>query len=43
MFEAVIDSDTMLGEVSQSAQWAPFDPYYQVSRPLPVHFHLRAS
>ena len=34
MFEAVVDSTTITGEVSQSAQWAPFDPYYQVGIPL---------
>lgn len=31
VFEAVVDSNTMIGEVSQSAQWAPFNPHYEVS------------
>ena len=28
MFEAVVDSKLLIGEVSQSGQWAPFNPYY---------------
>lgn len=28
MFEAQVDHSTLLGHVSQSAQWAPFNPYY---------------
>lgn len=31
MFEAVVDSNTLQGEVSLSAQWAPFNPSYRVS------------
>jgi hypothetical protein len=30
MFEALVDSTTLQGEVSLSAQWAPFNPAYQV-------------
>jgi hypothetical protein len=32
VFEAVVDANTMIGEVSQSAQWAPFNPGYEVGR-----------
>ncbi|WWD21278.1 hypothetical protein CI109_105762 [Kwoniella shandongensis] len=28
MFEATVDSTTLVGEVSQSGQWAPFNPHY---------------
>lgn len=28
LFEAQVDSTTLTGHVSQSAQWAPFNPYY---------------
>ena len=28
MFEALVDSGTLIGEVSQSGQWAPFNPGY---------------
>ncbi|WVF65398.1 hypothetical protein IAT40_000125 [Kwoniella sp. CBS 6097] len=28
MFEAAVDQDTLIGHVSQSAQWAPYNPHY---------------
>lgn len=28
VFEAQVDSTTLIGHVSQSAQWAPFNPHY---------------
>lgn len=31
MFEALVTTDTLVGQVSQSAQWAPFNPNYEVS------------
>lgn len=34
MFEALVDSTSLKGEVSLSAQWAPFDPGYKVSQQL---------
>ncbi|ORY28762.1 beta-glucan synthesis-associated protein-domain-containing protein [Naematelia encephala] len=29
MFEATVDSSTLIGGVSQSGQWAPFNPHYE--------------
>ncbi|KAK4685737.1 beta-glucan synthesis-associated protein KRE6, partial [Tremellales sp. Uapishka_1] len=29
MFEALVTTDTQIGQVSQSGQWAPFNPYYK--------------
>lgn len=31
MFEATVDSTLLIGQVSQSGQWAPFDPEYEVA------------
>jgi len=31
MFEALVDSTNLIGQVSLSAQWAPFNPTYSVS------------
>lgn len=28
VFEAQVDAETLIGHVSQSAQWAPFNPHY---------------
>lgn len=29
VLEAQVDSETAIGHVSQSAQWAPFNPHYE--------------
>jgi len=31
LFEATVSSETLTGEVSLSGQWAPYNPYYEVS------------
>jgi hypothetical protein len=36
LFEALVTTDTLIGEVSQSGQWAPFNPNYDVGLRWPL-------